>query len=86
MKNVWDGSERMKYLSYNKVWANRYFWRTKQQQETDYWEETDGVLHAVEIKWNPKTKASVQAKFKATYPDYVFHVVKPDNIEDFVTK
>ena len=78
MKNVWDGSERMKYLSYNKVWANRYFWRTKQQQETDYLEGTGGVLHAFEIKWNTKTKA--------TYPDYVFHVVNPDNIEDFVTK
>ena len=67
MKNVWDGSERMKYLSYNKVWANRYFWRTKQQQEIDCLEKTDGVLHAFEIKWNPKTKTNVPAKFKGNF-------------------
>ena len=68
MKNVWDGSERMKYLFYNKVWANRYFWRTKQQQETDYLEETGGVLHAFEIKWNPKTKARFRLNLKQLIP------------------
>ena len=43
----------MKYLNYNGVWVNSYFWRTAQKQEIDYIEEKDGGLSAYEFKWNP---------------------------------
>ncbi|NOY95759.1 MAG: ATP-binding protein, partial [Chlorobi bacterium] len=52
---LWENfiiSERIKYLHYNNIWANSYFWRTQDQQEIDYIEERDGILYAYEIKWN----------------------------------
>jgi len=64
---LWENffiSERMKYNHYNGRYVNMYFWRTTQQQEIDYIEESDGVFTAFEMKWNPK-KASVT--FPATF-------------------
>ena len=51
MENFWIG-ERMKFLKNNRILANSYFWRTYDQQEIDYIEESNGVLKAFEIKWN----------------------------------
>ena len=84
---LWENfviAERMKYIAYNKLWVNRYFWRTKQQQEIDYLEESDGKISAFEMKWNPKAKASVPNTFASSYPNYEFYIVTPDNIEDFL--
>jgi len=76
--------ERMKYLAYNEMWVNSYFWRTKQQQEIDYLEESDGKLLACEIKWSPKAKAKMSATFQNAYKTEGLTVVNQDNIEDFV--
>ena len=84
---LWENfviSERMKRLAYNEIWANTYFWRTKQQQEIDYLEESDGKILACEIKWNPKAKAKLSETFKNAYPNTDFVVINQDNIEDFV--
>eukprot|EP01035_Chromulina_nebulosa_P040785 gene40785-55132_t len=54
---LWENflvTERMKTLEYQRVFANRYFWRTHAQQEIDYIEERGGQLHAYEFKWNAK--------------------------------
>lgn len=84
---LWENfviAERMKSNEYYQRWANRYFWRTKQQQEVDYIEEYDGKLHAYEVKWNPKTKARVTKTFTEAYPGSDFNVITPDNIADFL--
>lgn len=84
---LWENfvvSERMKYLSYNKIYANRYFWRTTQQQEIDYLEEYNGQLTAFEIKWNPNKKVSFPKTFTVNYPDAKLNTINPDNIWDFV--
>jgi predicted AAA+ superfamily ATPase len=84
---LWENfviSERIKYNDYNRRWVNRFFWRTKQQQEIDYLEECDGKLHAFEIKWNPKAKAKLTKTFATAYPDADFLVVNPENIADFL--
>ncbi|MBQ8956907.1 MAG: ATP-binding protein [Bacteroidales bacterium] len=84
---LWENfviSERMKHLAYNEIWANTYFWRTKQQQEIDYLEEADGKLHACEIKWNPKARAKMPETFNKAYPNTDFVVINQENIEDFV--
>lgn len=84
---LWENfviAERMKNNEYGRRWVNRYFWRTKQQQEIDYLEESGGMLHAFEIKWNPRAKASLTKTFKESYPDSDFMVVTPDNIADFL--
>ena len=84
---LWENfviTERLKKISYYGIWANRYFWRTKQQQEIDYLEDSDGKLTCLEIKWNPKTKVKLNESFGKNYPNTEFFVVNPDNIEDFV--
>ena len=84
---LWENfvvSERMKFLSYNKVYAKRYFWRTTQQQEIDYIEELNGQLSAFEIKWITKRKVRFPKTFTNKYPDAGLNVINPDNIWDFV--
>jgi len=84
---LWENfvvSERMKYLSYNKIYAKRYFWRTSQQQEIDYIEEFNGKLNAFEIKWNPNKKVKFSKTFTGAYPFAKLNTINPDNIWDFV--
>ena len=84
---LWENfviAERMKSNEYYHRWVNRYFWRTKQQQEIDYLEEGGGKLHAYEMKWNPRAKASITKTFTDAYPNTDFQVITPDNITDFL--
>ena len=84
---LWENfviAERMKSNEYYHRWVNRYFWRTKQQQEIDYLEESGGKLHAYEMKWNPRAKASITKTFTEAYPNSEFQVITPDNISDFL--
>ncbi|MFH0758114.1 MAG: ATP-binding protein [Bacteroidota bacterium] len=84
---LWENfviSERMKYLHYNKIWGNSYFWRTQDQQEIDYIEERDGKLCAFEIKWNPRKKPFLSKSFSNTYPDHTFSFINPENFTEFI--
>ncbi|MBT3382878.1 MAG: ATP-binding protein [Prolixibacteraceae bacterium] len=84
---LWENfiiSERLKYLKYNDIWANSYFWRTQDQQEIDYIEERDGVLHAFEIKWNPKKKPKLSKSFSKTYPQHDYSIINLKNYEEFL--
>ena len=84
---LWENfviAERMKSNEYYHRWVNRYFWRTKQQQEIDYLEESGGKLHAYEMKWNPRAKASITKTFTEAYPNTEFQVITPENIADFL--
>ena len=83
MGALWENffiSERIKYNQYNGKYANMYFWRTTQQQEIDYIEESDGAMTAFEIKWNPK-KANIKfpSAFTTAYPIREKIVITPDN-------
>lgn len=84
---LWENfvvSERMKSNEYYHHWVNSYFWRTKQQQEIDYLEEGGGKLHAYEIKWNPKAKATLTKTFSDAYPGTGFQVITPDTLAGFL--
>jgi len=84
---LWENffiSERIKFLKNNNIWANTYFWRTQDQQEIDFIEERDGMLHAFEIKWNPKSKARLSRTFSSEYKTS-FDVITPDNFDRFLT-
>lgn len=84
---LWENfviAERMKSNEYYRRWVNRFFWRTRQQQEVDYLEEGGGKLHAYEIKWNPRTKATITKTFTEAYPGTEFQVITPDNIAEFL--
>ncbi len=80
----WLMSERMKYLHYNEVWANSYFWRTAQQQEIDYVEEKDGEIAAYEFKWNTTKTFSLPKNFLENYKPKVRELITPANFEAFL--
>jgi predicted AAA+ superfamily ATPase len=79
---IWENFcivERMKCLQKAGLKANFYFWRTYQQNEIDFIEETGGVLRAFEFKWNPKAKVKIPKLFLETYPESTFEVINRDN-------
>ena len=83
---LWENylvSERMKFTHYNRMLGSSYFWRTAQQQEIDYIEDRDGVLHAFEFKWKGTSK--LPKTFSSTYPEHTFNVINIENYLDFVT-
>ena len=85
---LWENfaiAERLKHLNVQNSFANSWFWRTQQQQEIDYLEESDGQLRATELKWNIK-KANVKEPeaFAKAYPTATFNVVTPQNADTFL--
>lgn len=86
---LWENlmiSERMKFLHYNDIWANSYFWRTQDQQEIDYIEERDGMLHAFEFKWNANQKTFLSKSFSNTYSNHTFRSVHPKKFREFIAE
>ncbi|MDA3907162.1 MAG: ATP-binding protein [Bacteroidales bacterium] len=84
---LWENflmSERLKFLQYNEIFTNRYFWRTHSQQEIDYLEEREGKLFAYEFKWNINAKAKFSKTFTNTYPDNETQLITPANFEKFI--
>ena len=77
-------SECMKRKEYTGDYAHSWFWRTTAKQEIDYLEEKDGLLHAFELKWNPRRRATAPLSFRNAYPDADFTVIHRDNIEDLL--
>ena len=85
---LWENflvSERIKHNSYNSFYGKSYFWRTQQQQEIDYLEDIDGVLHTYEFKWSTTKQPRLNESFATNYPDNTYHVINTDNYMDFVT-
>ena len=80
---LWENffiSERLKANEYEGRYAKSYFWRTTQQQEIDYIEESDGQFAVFEMKWNPRKKTTpLPAAFLKTYPVAQEAVVTPEN-------
>jgi len=84
---LWENfmiSERKKYAEYNQIFSNKYFWRTHSNQEIDYIEEKDGVLHAYEFKWNEKRAAKLPNSFAVNYPNHEFKVINRTNYLEFI--
>lgn len=80
---LWENffiSERIKANEYAGRYARSYFWRTTDQQEIDYIEETDGEFTAFEMKWNPRRQTvSLPAIFQKTYQVKQTAIVTPEN-------
>jgi len=83
---LWENyiiTERIKKQSYQKIFANNYYWRTYSQQEIDWIEEIDGQPHAYEIKWKA-TRASVPHEWRQSYPDATFSLIHSENYLEFI--
>jgi predicted AAA+ superfamily ATPase len=84
---LWENflvAERMKKLHYGEIWANPYFWRTKDQREIDYIEEQNGIISAFEFKWNVKKQPKINTAFQIAYHVENLQIVSPDNVENFL--
>lgn len=85
---LWENffiSERVKYNHYNQNYCNAYFWRTTEQQEIDYIEESNGKFTLFEMKWSPKkAKVSPPKSFINAYGEQDFHIVTPENYLKFL--
>lgn len=87
MGALWENylvSERLKRNAYLRSQAVPYFWRTYDQQELDWLEETNSQLSAFEMKWNTNRVRFPKA-FQTAYPTASLSVVNPDNYLDFIT-
>jgi predicted AAA+ superfamily ATPase len=86
---LWENyiiSERIKFQSYNRMLVYNYFWRTYDQQEIDWIEDREGILHAYEFKWNPKKKAKEPVAWKNTYKESKFEVINNENYINWILK
>ncbi len=84
---LWENlmiTERRKTNGYKRQFYNTYFWRTTRQQEIDYLEEADGILHAYEFKWQSATKVKPSLTFQSAYPDTDFKIISKDNFWEFI--
>lgn len=82
---LWENflvSERRKQNLYKDTFAKMYFWRTKQQQEIDFVEESNGQIVGFEFKWNSK-KTKFPQNFLETYKAEG-HVIDRNNFREFV--
>jgi predicted AAA+ superfamily ATPase len=83
---LWENflvSERKKILGYSKSLTNCYFWRTKQQQEVDFVEETEGRINGYEFKWNPKQAKRLPITFTQAYQSTGSCITR-ENFRDFL--
>jgi predicted AAA+ superfamily ATPase len=86
---LWENylvSERLKWLANNGIQTNTYFWRTANQSEIDYIEETDGNISAFEFKYNPKSKARFAPSFIESYKPVELKVVHSGNYWEWLSK
>jgi predicted AAA+ superfamily ATPase len=84
---LWENfciAERVKYLAYKQISANRFFWRTYEKKEIDLIEERDGKLFAFECKYSKKD-VKVPIDFINSYPGSEFFVINNDTYLDFLT-
>jgi predicted AAA+ superfamily ATPase len=84
---LWENfliAERMKLFHYEGIWANSFFWRTKQQQEIDYLEEYGGKLYAFEFKWSTHKKVKISKTFSSAYPGSEIQIITRENYNDFL--
>ncbi len=76
--------ERLKNQCNQPFPPRRYFWRTIEQSEVDYIEESGETLSAFEFKYNPNSKAKVPGAFIKSYPHAHTDIITSKNYDTFL--
>ncbi len=87
IEQIWENfciSERLKRNNNYNFEASKYFWKTYDNKEISYLEETYGYLFAYTFSWK-KTPDSYPRQFLNAYPNSVFAIVSPEKFWDFVS-
>ncbi|OGV35004.1 MAG: ATPase [Lentisphaerae bacterium GWF2_45_14] len=85
---LWENfiiAERMKYNSLCQRYVNAYFWRTYQQQEIDYLEDSQGKLGGFEFKWKSGKNVRAPKAFAESYPGATVETITPGNFLRWLT-
>jgi len=85
--DLWENylaSERVKKQHYNKIKARNFFWRTYDQQELDWLEETGEDLSGFEFKWSTTKVSKIPVAFSKAYPEASFEVITKNNYLEFI--
>lgn len=83
---IWENFliiERLKTMSYQKQYANRYFWRTYTGAELDYVEERGGQLNGFEFQWGKK-EAKAPKTWLEAYPGAGYQSINRENYLEFL--
>src|SRR3989338_2325247 len=77
--------ERLKKAMYAEEFKNYFFWRTYDQKEIDFIEESGGMFSAFECKYGGgNIKTIIKDTFLKSYPKNGLKVVSKDNYLDFL--
>lgn len=76
--------ERLKYRSYQSIYANIYFWRTYNQQEIDLVEDHDGKLHGYEMKWSTQKTLNAPGQSAEAYKNSSYEIISPETYQKFI--
>lgn len=85
---LWENfliTERLKQNRYKNNYTKMYFWRTKQQQEVDLVEESDGVITGFEFKWSARKKVRLPKTFVNAYSAKE-EIVDRKNFRKFISR
>jgi predicted AAA+ superfamily ATPase len=84
---LWENfivSERLKFLTYKRDYANLYFWRTYAGQEIDWIEERDALFYPYEMKFSDKKITSLPKLFTDSYASSELNIVNRANYLGFL--
>ena len=79
---LWENfcvAERLKFKTNKRDHFNTYFWRTYQQKEIDYLEESGGAFKAFGFKFSTGKKPKIPNDFNQAYERTEFHVIDQEN-------
>lgn len=83
---LWENfcvAERMKFIHNSGTPVNSYFWRTYEQKEIDYVEESGGVITGYDFKYSPKARRASNKIFEDAYKAEI-KVVNRENYPGFL--
>jgi uncharacterized protein len=76
--------ERFKYNQQKQNHGNYYFWRNTTQNEVDFVEDYDGILHGYEFKYDKASMMKGSYNFINEYPTSTLELVNKKNIDSFI--
>jgi uncharacterized protein len=76
--------ERLKKLSYEDYYGERYFWRTYSGEEIDIIENIDNKLSGFECKYSDKKKKKIPMDWTKNYPQSNYKIINKENYLDFI--
>ncbi|MBK9152015.1 MAG: ATP-binding protein [Saprospiraceae bacterium] len=85
---LWENffvSERLKYIAYQKLPIQQWFWRSKSKAEIDMIEEQSKRYEAYELNWNEKKNARFSSTFTEFYHPVATHVIHKSNFWHYLS-